>query len=111
MGLNRDTGVEDFIFDFDIICHTAEKLDVTKRNTLRVAAMFFEPLGLKSPIKLQPKLIFEGLCRNKLEWDKVINDRNNDCMLFSCHVRFQSESTLYGCLNVKELLGRSRREI
>ena len=67
LGLNWDTGVEDFIFDFDIICRTAEKLDVTKRNTLRVAAMFFEPLGLISPIKLQPKLIFEGLFRNKLE--------------------------------------------
>ena len=34
-----------------------------------------------------------------------------DCM--SCHVTyaFQSESTLYICLNVKELLARSRREI
>ena len=31
----------------------------------------------------------------------------------SCHVTyvFQSESTLYSCLNVKELLARSRREI
>ena len=31
----------------------------------------------------------------------------------SCHVMhvFQSESTLYSCLNVKELLGRSRLEI
>ena len=31
----------------------------------------------------------------------------------SCHVTyvFQSESTLYSCLNVKELLSRSRREI
>ena len=25
---------------------------------------------------LQPKLIFQELCRNKLDWDKVINDRN-----------------------------------
>ena len=31
----------------------------------------------------------------------------------SCHVtyEFQSESTLYSCLNVRELLARSRREI
>ena len=31
----------------------------------------------------------------------------------SCHVMyaFESESTLYSCLNVKELLARSRREI
>ena len=33
--------------------------------------------------------------------------------VYSCHVTyaFQSESTLYSCLNVKELLARSRREI
>ena len=31
----------------------------------------------------------------------------------SCHVTyaFESESTLYSCLNVKELLARSRHEI
>ena len=35
------------------------------------------------------------------------------CAVCSCHVTytFQSESTLYSCLNVKELLARSRREI
>ena len=33
--------------------------------------------------------------------------------VYSCHVTytFQSESTLYSCLNVKELLAQSRREI
>ena len=77
LGLNWDTGADDFIFDFENICRTAEKLDVTKRNVLRIAAMFFDPLGLISPITLQPKLIFQELCRNKLEWDEVINDRNN----------------------------------
>ena len=77
LGLNWDTGTDDFIFDFENICRTAEKLDVTKRNILRIAAMFFDPLGLISPITLQPKLIFQELCRNKLEWDEVINDRNN----------------------------------
>ena len=77
LGLNWDTGADDFIFDFENICRTAEKLDVTKRNILRIAAVFFDPLGLISPITLQPKLIFQELCRNKLEWDEVINDRNN----------------------------------
>ena len=31
----------------------------------------------ESPITLQPKFIFQELCRSKLEWDEVINDRNN----------------------------------
>ena len=36
-----------------------------------------------------------------------------DCTVCSCHVTFafQSESTLYSCLNVKELLAQSRCEI
>ena len=40
------------------------------------------------------------------------NDFLTDCVC-SCHVTylFQSESTLYSCLNVKELLARSRCEI
>ena len=37
---------------------------------------FFDSLGLRSPITLQPKLIFQELRRNKLEWDKIANDRN-----------------------------------
>ena len=49
-------------------CPTAEKLDVTKGKILRVGAVFFDPLGLISPITLQPKLIFQKLCRNKLRF-------------------------------------------
>ena len=30
------------------------------------------------------------------------NSKNIDYMLFSCHILFQSESTLYSCLNIKE---------
>ena len=77
LGLNWDTGAGDFIFDFENISRTAEKLNITKRNILRVAATFFDLLGLISPVTLQPKLIFQERCRNKLGRDKVINDKNN----------------------------------
>ena len=44
--------------------------------------------------------------------NKKLNERIN-CTVCSDHVTyaFQSESTLYSCLNVKELLAGSRREI
>ena len=59
------------------------------------------------------------------DWTRTKNHWSNDWAVFwvlictahltvcSCHVTyaFQSESTLYSCLNVKELLPRSRREI
>ena len=54
-------------------------------------------------------------------WPNWVNDRAGFWVLIctvqltvcSCHVTyaFQSESTLYSCLNVKELLARSRGEI
>ena len=34
-----------------------------------------------------------------------------DCMFLPCHLRFQSESTLYSCLNVKEHLDQTRRDM
>ena len=42
-----------------------------------------------------------------------INVKVDLSIVCSCHVTyaFQSESTLYSCLNVKELLARSRRKI
>ena len=49
LGLNWDTSADDFIFDFGNISRKAEKLDITKCNILRVAAMFYDPLGLISP--------------------------------------------------------------
>ena len=46
--------------------------------------------------------------------DRYLNKtRFPEMTVCSCHVTytFQSESTLYSCLNVKELLARSRHEI
>ena len=75
LGLIWDTGTGDFIFDFEIICRTAERLDVAKWNILLFAALVFDPLGLISPIILQPKLIFQEICKSKLEWHEIINNR------------------------------------
>ena len=54
LGLNWVTGADDFIFDFEFTCRTAEKLDVI----FCVSQLLFDSLGCISPIILQPKLIF-----------------------------------------------------
>ena len=50
--------------------------------------------------------------RNLTRWLSVVQLKTT-LTVCSCHVTyaFESESTLYSCLNVKELLARSRREI
>ena len=44
----------------------------TKRNVLK---MFFDPLGLISPIALQIKILFKEACALKYTWDNVLNDK------------------------------------
>ena len=38
--------------------------------------MFFDPLGLIAAITLQPKLLYQKVCREKFDWDELINDTN-----------------------------------
>ena len=38
---------------------------------------------------------------------QIMDDRAGDCMLYHVVYAFQSESTLYSCQNVKELLARN----
>ena len=50
---------------------------------------------------------------NKID-NLKINDyakKTIDCMFYHVTYEFESKSTLYSCLNVKELLARSRRHI
>ena len=72
LGLNWDFMNDQFIFEFNDIVEQSKTLKHTKRNILKLSAMFFDPLGLISPITLQSKLIFKQLCIEKLEWDVII---------------------------------------
>ena len=72
LGVNWDIESDDFVYDFSEIIETARTLDITKRNILRIAAMFFDPIGLISPVVLQAKLLFKRLCFGKLGWDDKV---------------------------------------
>ena len=42
-----------FVFDFSNIIEIANEIGPTKHNILKLIGMFFDPLGLTSPIALQ----------------------------------------------------------
>ena len=50
LGLEWDTNTDEFVYRFDSFIQKANELPPTKRNVLRVAASFYDPLGLISPI-------------------------------------------------------------
>ena len=69
LGVNWDLANDKFTFEFNNVIDAAEKLNVTKRNILKLSVMFFDPLGIISPIVHQAKLIFKDVCLLKFSWD------------------------------------------
>ena len=47
-------------------------MPTTKRNTLRLLAGVYDPLGLISPVGVSAKVIFQEICRQKCEWDEQL---------------------------------------
>ena len=69
LGINWDTNNDFLVYEFADIIAVASRLEITKRNILRVSIMLYVPLELICPIVLQFRLIFQSLCAEKLEWD------------------------------------------
>ena len=44
----------------------------TKRNILSVIASVFDPVGYLQPIVIKLKILFQKICKSKLEWDDDI---------------------------------------
>ena len=57
---------DEFTFDLGVIHDAAKNLHVTKQSILRIATMLIDPLGLIAPITLQPKLLYQEVCRKKI---------------------------------------------
>ena len=63
-----------FIMLFSAALKNAESNTITKRSLLSVAAKFYDPLGLISPVTLRFKQMFQELCKSKVGWDEPLND-------------------------------------
>ena len=77
LGLDWDLDNDTFIFEFNEILQilqTVISLPITKRNILKIGGMFFDPLGLLSPLTLKAKLLFQEVCSLKLDWDCKVED-------------------------------------
>ena len=72
LGVEWNVSKDEFIFTFSDIIETAESLPVTKRNILKISAMFFDPLGLICPLVLQVKLLFKEAYILNVKWDDLL---------------------------------------
>ena len=57
------------IFDVAELVRLAKHLQPTKQNVISLIGRFYDPLGFLAPVTIRFKVLFQRLCRYKLEWD------------------------------------------
>ncbi|XP_065909767.1 uncharacterized protein [Dysidea avara] len=74
LGLTWDTKTDDFHFSFKDVMMFAKSLPPTKRSVLKTSSKLFDPLGLFSPIIIAAKILFQILCKDKVDWDQTLTE-------------------------------------
>ena len=72
MGVMWDKSEDCFKFDLSAFSKQTLSGTLTKRKLLNVAARFYDPLGLLSPLILPFKCMFQEICQLKVEWDEAL---------------------------------------
>ena len=49
------------------------KIEPTKRQIVTVATRFYDPLGFISPVVVNFKILFQRMCKRKLDWDEPLS--------------------------------------
>ena len=61
------------VFDISNIVHLMNESRPTKRSIIGLATIFYDPLGLLSPITIKFKVFFQQLCESKIDWDETLS--------------------------------------
>ncbi len=73
LGLAWDFDEDTVSLDLEAIAKRAEGLAATKRNTLKLLAGIFDPLGIIGPATITAKILFQDACRMKIGWDEPLD--------------------------------------
>ena len=68
LGMSWDIKKDKFAFEFGDVISYMQSLCPTKSSVLRLSAKIFDSLGLLSPFFTIIKMLFQTLCKGKLEW-------------------------------------------
>ena len=72
LDINWNISHDELELEFSDLAKLALQLPATKRNIFKRTAIFYDPLGLVSPIVLHSKLIYQLLCKEKINWDTIL---------------------------------------
>ena len=60
------------VFDLSELSVIVRTVEATKRHIVGIGSKFYDPLGFISPIKIQLKMLFQGLCLSKVGWNEPL---------------------------------------
>ena len=72
LGCERDYEADVIAVDLTTVVQRAEGLPATKRNTLRLLAGVYDPLGLIGLVTASVKVLSQEICRQKCGWDEQL---------------------------------------
>jgi hypothetical protein len=72
LGVRWNPQTDRLIFDTAEIARLAGCLEPTKRNIVSTIGRFYNPLGFLSPVIIRFKVLFQKLCKHKVEWDETL---------------------------------------
>ena len=72
LGITWDSQKDELEFELSKMVSESSRDRPTKRGILSTLASLFDPLGLVSPIGVTAKVLFQELCKLKLDWDEPI---------------------------------------
>ena len=73
LGLSWNKDNDCLYFDFAQTMKSAPA-NPTKRDILSLTSKLYDPLGLFSPVMVSMKLLFQELCKEKIDWDSPLPD-------------------------------------
>ena len=74
LGLTWDTKTDEFRFSCKDVMMFARSLSPTKQSVLKTSSKLFNPLVLFSPFIIAAKILFQILCKDKVDWDQTLTE-------------------------------------
>ena len=74
LGLEWESTEDNFVLHLDWLVQFAKELPDTKRSVFKVVAKVYDPLGLISPLFTTIKVLFQELCKLKVDWDVPLSE-------------------------------------
>ena len=87
LGINWDINNDTLVIEFEKLVDKFLKMDDTKRNILKFNPSTFDPLGLICPFILPSKILFQKLCKEKIDLDGNVSDVTEQWKKYLCNLK------------------------